>query len=346
MVFQKMENIKMIEFKNVEVSFKYKGQTVKAVDNVSFEIPEGSVFGIVGGSGAGKSTLLRTINGLQSVSGGSVISDGKDVAKLKGSALREYRKNVGMIFQHFNLAESRTVYRNIAFTLESAGWKKEDIDKRVTELLEFVNLSDKRDTYPGKLSGGQKQRVAIARALANNTKILLCDEPTSALDAETTASVLELLKKVNSELNVTIVIITHELDVVKNICDRVAVMNSGKLEELGDVYQVFTTPESEFTEQLISHTNDFTIPEYITDDLDGEIIRLTYQGRKAKNPVLSETAREYNVNYNILHGKIEYIGEKPLGILYVNIIGDKDSREAAIKALESKVERLEVVANA
>ena len=336
----------MIEFKNVKVSFKYKGQTVNAVDDVSFDIPEGSVFGIVGGSGAGKSTLLRTINGLQNVTGGSVVSDGRDVAKLKGRELREYRKNVGMIFQHFNLAESKTVYKNISFVLESAGWKKEDIDKRVTELLEFVNLADKRDTYPGKLSGGQKQRVAIARALANNTKILLCDEPTSALDAETTASVLELLKKVNSELNVTIVIITHELDVVKNICNRVAVMNHGRLEELGDVYQVFTKPETEFTEQLIAHTNDFSIPDYITEGLEGEIIKLTYLGDKAKDAVLSDTAKQFNIRYNILHGKIEYIGGKPLGILYVNIIGDEESVKNAINALREKVEKLEVAANA
>ncbi len=335
----------MIEFKNVQVSFKYKGQTVNAVNDVSFSIPEGSVFGIVGGSGAGKSTLLRTINGLQSITGGSVISDGRDVAKLKGKELREYRKNVGMIFQHFNLAESRTVFSNIAFTLESAGWSKEDTEKRVTELLKFVNLSDKRDTYPAKLSGGQKQRVAIARALANNTKILLCDEPTSALDAETTASVLELLKKVNQELNVTVVIITHELDVVKNICDKVAVMNQGRLVEIGDVYKVFTKPENDFTEQLIAHTNDFTIPANILEGLHGEILKLTYLGSKAKDAVLSETAKEYNVNYNILHGKIEYIGEKPLGILYVNIIGDDESRKAAIKAIGEKVEKLEVVAD-
>ncbi|MDO5150457.1 MAG: ATP-binding cassette domain-containing protein [Oscillospiraceae bacterium] len=336
----------MIEFKNVSVSFKFRGQTVNAVDDVSFKIPEGSVFGIVGGSGAGKSTLLRTINGLQSVTGGSVIADGRNVAKLKGKELREFRKNIGMIFQHFNLAESRTVYGNIAFILESAGWKKNDIDRRVTELLEFVNLSDKRDAYPAKLSGGQKQRVAIARALANNTKILLCDEPTSALDAETTASVLELLKKVNSELNVTIVIITHELDVVKDICDRVAVMNHGKLEELGDVYQVFTKPDTAFTEQLIAHTYDFSIPENILSGLEGEVIKLTYLGKGATDSVLSDTAKEYDVRYNILHGKIEYIGEKPLGILYVNIIGTPESREKTIKVLEEKVEKLEVIANA
>lgn len=336
----------MIEFKNVSVSFKYKGHKVNAVDDVSFNIPEGSVFGIVGGSGAGKSTLLRTINGLQSVTGGSVIADGKDVAKLKGKELKEYRKNTGMIFQHFNLAESRTVYGNIAFVLESAGWKKEDIDRRVNELLEFVNISDKKNTYPSKLSGGQKQRVAIARALANNTKILLCDEPTSALDAETTVSVLELLRKVNRELNVTIVIITHELDVVKDLCDSVAVMNHGKLEEVGDVYKVFTEPEKEFTAQLIAHTYDFEIPRNILSGITGKVIKLTYLGERATDAVLSDTAKEFSVRYNILHGKIEYIGEKPLGILYVNIIGDSDSVENTIRVLEEKVEKLEVLKNA
>ncbi len=331
----------MIEFKNVSVEFSEKKRKIRAVDNVSFSVPQGSVFGIVGGSGAGKSTLLRTVNGLQSVSAGSVIIDGKNVSALKNKELRELRKNIGMIFQHFNLAESKTVFGNISFVLENSGLDKAAISARIDELLDFVNLSDKRDAYPARLSGGQKQRVAIARALANNTKILLCDEPTSALDAETTASVLELLKKVNRELGVTIVIITHELDVVKSICTEVAVMNGGRLEEVGDVYKTFTNPKTEFTRQLIKHTRDFTIPENILKSLDGEVVKLTYLGERAAEAVLSDTAAEFGVRYNILHGKIEYIGEKPLGILYVNLIGGET--EKAKSALAGKVENLEVI---
>lgn len=331
----------MIEFKNVSVEFSEKKRKIRAVDNVSFSVPQGSVFGIVGGSGAGKSTLLRTVNGMQSVSAGSVIIDGKNVSALKNKELRELRKNIGMIFQHFNLAESKTVFGNISFVLENSGLDKAAISARIAELLDFVNLSDKRDAYPARLSGGQKQRVAIARALANNTKILLCDEPTSALDAETTASVLELLKKVNRELGVTIMIITHELDVVKSICTEVAVMNGGRLEEVGDVYKTFTNPKTEFTRQLIKHTRDFTIPENILKSLDGEVVKLTYLGERAAEAVLSDTAAEFGVRYNILHGKIEYIGEKPLGILYVSLIGGET--EKAKSALAGKVENLEVI---
>ena len=331
----------MIEFKNVSVEFSEKKRKICAVNNVSFSIPQGSVFGIVGGSGAGKSTLLRTVNGLQSVSEGSVITDGRNISTLKNRELRDLRKNIGMIFQHFNLAESRTVFGNISFVLENSGLDKAAIKTKIDELLDFVNLSDKRDVYPARLSGGQKQRVAIARALANNTKILLCDEPTSALDAETTASVLELLKKVNRELGVTIVIITHELDVVKSICTEVAVMNGGRLEEVGDVYKTFTNPKTEFTFQLIEHTRDFTIPGNILKSLDGEVVKLTYLGERAAKAVLSDTAAEFGVRYNILHGKIEYIGEKPLGILYVNLIGSEI--EKVKSALADKVESLEVI---
>lgn len=331
----------MIEFKNVSVEFSEKKKRILAVEDMSFSVPQGSVFGIVGGSGAGKSTLLRTVNGLQSISAGSVITDGKNVSTLKNRELRELRKNIGMIFQHFNLAESKTVFGNISFVLENSGLDKEAINSRIDKLLDFVNLSDKRDAYPARLSGGQKQRVAIARALANNTKILLCDEPTSALDAQTTASVLELLKKVNRRLGVTIVIITHELDVVKSICTEVAVMNGGRLEEAGDVYQTFTNPKTNFTRQLIEHTQDFTIPENILKSLDGEVVKLTYLGERAAEAVLSDTAAKFGVRYNILHGKIEYIGEKPIGILYVNLIGGET--EKAKSALAGKVENLEVI---
>lgn len=336
----------MIKFQNVNVSFKQNKKLVEAVKNVSFDIEKGSIYGIVGGSGAGKSTLLRTVNKLQETTSGEVFVNGKDITKIKGKELRNLRKNIGMIFQHFNLAESKTVAQNISFILESSGWKKDAINKRVDELLDFVNLSDKKNVYPSRLSGGQKQRVAIARALANNTEILLCDEPTSALDAETTVSVLDLLEKVNRELGVTIVIITHELDVVKRICGKVAVMDRGQVVEIGSVYKVFTKPESEFTKQLIANSNNFDIPESVLKNMEGDILELTYLGKNAGEAVLSEITAEYNVRFNILHGKIEYIGDKPLGILYVNLLGDKATREKVKNILTEKVSNVEVLKNA
>lgn len=336
----------MVEFKNVSVTFKQNGKNVDAVKNVSFSIDKGDIFGIVGGSGAGKSTLVRTINLLQQVSGGDVIVNGSVITAYKGSRLRELRGNIGMIFQHFNLAENKTVYENIAFVLKTAGWSRDKINSRISELLEFVKLTDKADTYPSKLSGGQKQRVAIARAIANNTNILLCDEPTSALDAETTASVLGLLKEVNEKLGVTIIIITHELDVVKEICDKVAVMSNGEVVEIGDVYSVFTNPQHEFTKQLIAHTQNFEIPEKIRDSINGPVIKLTYLGEKAAEAVLSQTAKDYNISYNILHGKIEYIGTKPIGILYVNITGDSSDIGRSINALKERTYNTEVVISA
>ncbi len=336
----------MVEFKNVSVEFTQNNKKVTAVRNVSFRVEKGDIFGIVGGSGAGKSTLLRTINLLQPVSQGDVLVNGSSVVKYKGSQLRELRKNIGMIFQHFNLAENKTVSQNITFALKTAGWKKEQIEKRVNELLDFVKLSDKADSYPSKLSGGQKQRVAIARALANNTDILLCDEPTSALDAETTASVLELLREANEKLGVTIIIITHELDVVKSICNKTAVMSEGEVVEIGEVYKVFTAPESDFTKQLIAHTQNFEIPPEIRNAISGSVIKLTYLGEKAAEPVLSKTAADYNVRYNILHGRIEYIGSKPLGILYVNITGEASDVAQAVSKLRESVYSTEVILSA
>ena len=333
----------MIEFKNVSVAFQQGEEHVDAVRKVSLSVGEGSIYGIVGGSGAGKSTLLRTINGLQPTTDGEVIVGGQSVSSLGRRGLRTLRSNIGMIFQHFNLAESKTVCQNISFMLEAAGWEKSKIDARITELLEYVNISDKRDAYPGRLSGGQKQRVAIARALANHTKILLCDEPTSALDAETTASVLELLKKVNRDFGVTIVIITHELDVVKSICDEVAVMNHGEVVESGPVYDVFTQPKSDFTRQLIAHTQNYKIPEEVWETITGKVLKIVYQGNSAVEPVLSDTSSKYRVGYNILHGKIEYIASQPTGVLYVNLIGAPEDIDAAEGELRTRVAELEVI---
>ena len=248
-----------------------------------------------------------------------------------------------MIFQHFNLAESKTVAENIAFSLEDAGWTKEDIDKRVDELLEFVKIKDKKDAYPSRLSGGQKQRVAIARALANKAKILLCDEPTSALDAETTASVLKLLKEVNEKLGVTVVIITHELDVIKTICNKVVVMKNGEVVESGDVYEVFTNPQNDFTKELLSHENNFALPASVAEHVSNDVYKLVYKGESATESVLSEVTAENGVKFNILHGKIEYISEKPLGILYVHFEGEAEDIEKVKWRLAEKIFRIEKV---
>ena len=331
----------MIQFKDVSVRFDDGKVPLQAVKNVSFEIQNGDIFGIAGGSGAGKSTLLRTINQLQKTTSGSVVVNGREVNGLKHKDLHLLRRNIGMIFQHFNLAESKTVYQNIAFSLEDAGWKKNDIEKRVDELLDFVKISDKKDVYPAKLSGGQKQRVAIARALANNTKILLRDEPTSALDAETTNSVLKLLREVNQKLGVTIVIITHELDVIKSICNKVAVMNNGQVVELGDVYDVFTNPTQEFTKELLSHGQNFKLPEEVVENVKGDIYKLTYKGEGATESILSEVTAANNVKFNILHGKIEYISSKPLGILFVNFEGSDENLKKVLDEIQKRIFKLE-----
>lgn len=331
----------MIQFKDVSVRFDDGKVPLQAVKNVSFEIQDGDIFGIAGGSGAGKSTLLRTINQLQKTTSGSVVVNGREVNGLKHKDLHLLRRDIGMIFQHFNLAESKTVYQNIAFSLEDAGWKKNDIEKRVDELLDFVKISDKKDVYPAKLSGGQKQRVAIARALANNTKILLCDEPTSALDAETTNSVLKLLREVNQKLGVTIVIITHELDVIKSICNKVAVMNNGQVVELGDVYDVFTNPTQEFTKELLSHGQNFKLPEEVVENVKGDIYKLTYKGDGATESILSEVTAANNVKFNILHGKIEYISSKPLGILFVNFEGSDENLKKVLNEIQKRIFKLE-----
>ena len=333
----------MIEFKHVSVSFKLRKQFFEAVNDAHFKIEKGEIFGIAGSSGAGKSTLLRTINLLQTVSSGEILVDGENITNYRRNQLRILRRNIGMIFQHFNLARNLTVYQNIAFVLKAAGKSKVETETRVNELLDLVNLSEKSNSYPANLSGGEKQRVAIARALANDAKILLCDEPTSALDLETTSSILNLLKDLNKKFGITIVIITHELDVIKSICTRCAVMNKGSVIEIGDVYDIFTKPREDFTRQLLSHTNHFNLPEQIIDKMQGPIIRLTFKGDNANNPILYYAANTFQIGFNILLGKVEYINDLPLGILYVQLIGEADTIKLAIEFLAANTADLEVI---
>jgi len=336
----------MIKLDKVCVDFSTgRGPSTRAVSDVSLTIAAGEIFGIVGTSGAGKSTLLRTLNALQRPSAGSVNVNGVEISSLDGADLRKARQRIGMIFQHFNLMHTRTVAQNVAFSLKAAGWERSKIAPRVTEILALVGLTDKADRYPVQLSGGQKQRVGIARGIANHPDVLLCDEPTSALDLETSATILALLKKINAQMGITIVLITHEMNVIKSICDRVAVMSGGVVVEMSDVFDVFAHPQHAFTQQLVSHTLNLTLPERLRQHLPGQLLKILFIGDSAEQPVLSEVAVKFGVAVNILHGKIEYIGERALGILVVQLTAqDNPSAVAlAVEHIRQRTAQVEVI---
>ncbi|MED3661147.1 methionine ABC transporter ATP-binding protein [Ureibacillus thermophilus] len=333
----------MIEIQNVTKEYDTKNGTVVGVDNVSLTIREGEIFGIVGYSGAGKSSLLRCINLLERPTKGTIKVDGVDLTKLKGESLRRARLKIGMIFQHFYLISQKTVFENVAFALKAAKVPKDQIKPRVEELLEMVGLSDKKDVYPAQLSGGQKQRVAIARALANNPTVLLCDEATSALDPKTTKSILKLLKKINKELNITIVLITHEMDVVKEICDRMAVMEKGRIIEEGRVYDIFASPKEQLTKEFISSVISYDIPEAILLECTGTIVKVTFKGKVAGEGVISDTLKVHQVDGNFLHGSIEYIQDEPLGIFIMELKGEKQEIEKALRYIENRAAQVEVI---
>ncbi|AEH47633.1 methionine ABC transporter ATP-binding protein [Parageobacillus thermoglucosidasius] len=336
----------MIEIKNVTKIYSTKKKQVVGVDNVSLTIQNGEIFGIIGYSGAGKSTLLRCLNLLERPTSGQVIIDGVDLTALNDKQLRQARLKIGMIFQHFYLVSSKTVFENVAFALKAAKKPKEEIEKRVNELLEMVGLSDKRDAYPSQLSGGQKQRVGIARALANDPTVLLCDEATSALDPSTTKSILALLKKINRELGITIVLITHEMEVVKEICDRVAVMQNGKIIELGTVYDIFTNPKEELTKSFINSVLQFELPDDLLKKRKGTIVKIQFKGEIAEEAVVSDMLQTFKVKGNILHGKIEYIQDMPLGIFVMELTGDPGEVQRAIDYISQRTHGLEVIAHA
>lgn len=313
----------MIEFQNVSKSYKTPAGETVALQPLNLSVRAGEVFGIIGHSGAGKSTLIRLINRLEQPSGGSLLVDGVDITKLDDNELRALRRGIGMIFQHFNLLSSRTVAENIAFPLQLAGVARKEIDLRVAELLQLVGLSDFENRYPAQLSGGQKQRVGIARALATKPKLLLCDEATSALDPQTTASVLQLLSDINRELGLTIVLITHEMDVVRRICDRVAVLDAGHLVESGPVTQVFLHPSHPTTRRFVSEAEHIDEGELHRDfaAVEGRILRLTFLGDETYRPLLGQIARQTGVDYNILAGRIDRIRDTPYGQLTVSLVG-------------------------
>ncbi len=333
----------MIELDNVSVHFRLKGRVIRAVREASLAIGRGEKFGIVGASGAGKSTLLRTVNLLEKPTSGRVRVDGTDVTDLPAGEVRRVRTGIGMIFQHFNLMHTQTVAGNVAFPMRVAGRPGGKIKERVGELLELVELADRADAYPAQLSGGQKQRVGIARALANAPGILLCDEPTSALDLETTASILELLNEINARLGITILLISHEMGVIKSVCQRVAVMQAGRIVEQNSVYSLFGRPEHRAARELVERSLDLSLPPRIVEGLRGTLLRVVYGGRSAEEPVIAETARRFRVTPNILHGKIEYIGGRPLGVLIVAVEGEAADVRKAVMYLQERTEAAEVL---
>ncbi|MDF2596288.1 MAG: Phosphonate-transporting ATPase [Clostridia bacterium] len=331
----------MIVLENVSVTFKNKASELHAVKDVSLTIEEGEIFGIVGGSGAGKSTLVRTLNALQKPTSGKIIIEGQDITKLGPSGVRNLRKKIGMIFQHFNLISRKTVGKNIEFALKIQRYPKDKRDKRVDELLGLVGLQDKKDVYPASLSGGQKQRVGIARALAANPKILLCDEATSALDVHTTEEIVDILRDINKQLGITIVFITHQLEVAKHLFNKVAVMSEGKIVEINKAYEIFANPKEAITKKLVK--SNITIPDKIAKQAKGSILTLTYKGEKSVEPIIAYTNKKYDVVLNILHGKIEYIQNKPIGILVVSIEGEEQALQEALSYIRANVEEIEIL---
>ena len=333
----------MIELKNIDVTFQQNKHDFKAVKDVSLTIEKGEIFGIVGPSGAGKSTLVRVINLLQQPSKGQVFIEGKEITNLNRKELRKVRLNIGMIFQHFNLISGSTIAENVAFSLYANNYPKDKIPERVKELLEMVHLPEKANAYPANLSGGQKQRVAIARALANNPEILLCDEATSALDLENTEEIVDLLKEINKKTKITIVFITHEMEVAKKLFDRIAFMEQGELKEVTDIYSAFTEPKSSIAKSLVERVLNVNVPEALSISDNETLIRLSYTGDDSYDPVISMASKNYDITVDIINGKVDYIHDKPFGVLIVILRGSGEERKKALEYIQKNVYRLEIL---
>ena len=316
-----------IHLNKVSKTYHLKGRTVEALKETSLDIEDGEIFGLIGYSGAGKSTLLRLINLLEEPSTGTVMVNGENLTQLSKNELRVKRQKIGMIFQQFNLIESKTVYDNIEFVLKASKYDKKQVPKRIKELLDLVGLSDKSEILASNLSGGQKQRVGIARALANDPDVLLCDEATSALDPDTTKSILKLLNNINKTLGITIVIITHEMEVIKEIADRVGVMSAGEVIEIGPTYDVFSHPKKEITKDFVQEIYNFEIPKQIEEDKENQVITIQFLSENAEENYLNKLYREFNLNISILNGRIEYIKDQPLGFLMFQVSGENSEIE-------------------
>lgn len=340
----------MIELKNIFKTYTLQRQTVEAVKNVTLTINNGDIFGIIGFSGAGKSTLVRCINLLERPTSGQVLIDGRDVTKFSAKELRAERKKIGMIFQHFNLMPSRTVLDNVVYALRG-GLSRAQMREKALKLLELVEIEDKADAYPGNLSGGQKQRVAIARALANDPTILLCDEATSALDPQTTKQILALLKKLNADLGITIVLITHEMAAVKEICNRTAVMDHGCVIEEGETFSVFANPQEKLTKDFIATTSNLKkihalLEENPTAVPLGEsdiVVKLTYTERSVSEPLISAVTQKFGVILNIIFADVDIVQGAPIGGTVAVISGKREQITETVKYLIDKNVAVEVI---
>ena len=341
----------MIELNHVSKTFASKNGSVHAVNDVSLTIETGTIYGLIGYSGAGKSTLIRMINLLEKPDRGSVIVDGVDLTQLSPVKLRKKRQKIGMIFQHFNLMQALTIEANVAFPLRKSGLSKFEITQKVNHLLSLVELTDKAKNYPNQLSGGQKQRVAIARALANDPTILLCDEATSALDPQTTESILALLKKLHASLGLTIVLITHQMSVIKTIAKKVAIMENGSIVEQGNVYDIFAAPKATITKKFVDSTTQMASITSLIDagyellqcDANEQLIQLTYIADSAAQALISKVSRMYNVDCNIVFGTVEVIDGKPLGQLIVKVKGDPKDMVSTIDTIRQANVKVEVI---
>jgi len=338
----------MIELLNVTKSFKTKNKTIQALADVSLTVAKGEIFGVIGTSGAGKSTLIRCVNLLEKPNTGKVTVDNIELTKLSDAQLTLERRKIAMIFQHFNLLSSRTVFDNIAFPLELEGKSRSEIKEKVSSLLELVGLNDKAKDYPANLSGGQKQRVAIARALANDPKVLLCDEATSALDPATTKSILKLLKSINQKLNLTILLITHEMEVIKTICDKVAVIDHGKLAEQGNVEQIFTNPQQEITKGFIQSSLNIELPLVYQNSLskidhgnNNPLVKFMLTGNNEQSFVISNLFEKFEVKAKVISAQLEYVGNLSFGVLLVELQG-KNINEA-LAYLENEYSNTEIL---
>ena len=345
----------MIELRGITQTYQGSQGPVEALKGIDLTIQPGEVFGIIGKSGAGKSSLVRVINLLNRPTTGQVIVGGQDLTQLNDAQLREARREIGMVFQHFNLLTSRTVFDNAALPLELAGMDKAAIRERVNPLLELVGLSALADRYPAQISGGQKQRVGIARALASRPKVLLSDEATSALDPETTRSILDLLRQVNRELGLTVVLITHQMQVIKQVADRVAVIEAGRIVEQGRVLDVFTRPQQAITKSLIDEILPQELPASVLDHVrklagqlsagrTGQLLRLSYAGDSAYQPILSQLIRQFGVDMSILHGQVDEIQDETFGSLAVYASGEAESVRGAVAHLRAGGVEVEEVA--
>ncbi|MHB0774191.1 methionine ABC transporter ATP-binding protein [Halomonas sp. WWR20] len=340
----------MIRLENVSKTYGTGPKAIHALQDVNLHVTQGSIYGVIGLSGAGKSTLIRCVNLLECPTQGSVAVDGQELTALDQQQLRQARHQIGMIFQHFNLLSSRTVYANVALPLELMGIPRRDIRERVMPLLDLTGLTDKVDKYPAELSGGQKQRVAIARALASRPKVLLCDEATSALDPQTTASILELLQDINRKLGLTILLITHEMEVVKSICHHVGLISDGRLVEEAAVGDFFTAPRTQLGRDFLNAFLELEPPQALIERLEAQagqnthpVVRLAFSGDAVSTPLISRLARDCHIDVSVLQAKVESIQDRTLGLMIAELIGPPDRTAQALAYLETHDLQVEVL---